>query len=328
MINKKLVLGVSLFLFGMMSYGQENLLNAKTPDEIGKKTAAEEALDNDNPLPYGYIGKRDILFSKKVWETIDLNQRVNFPLYFPTENSANNGNLGSERKSLFVVLTEAIEAGTIKEIYADSYFITKKSYDDVKGLFFFSQINSEGTDVYNRYQGEKKYKGKSEDEIIADLKTRNLLTEEHFDTMRIKPDDVSAYQIVGVWYFDKRQGELKYRILGICPLAPDALGKLRASQEGKEDDLVPVPLFWVFYPSARDVLHKAKGFNEKNSSMPLSFDHILNSRRFSSTITREENVYGDRDILDYLKDKSQMQLLEAERIKEKIRNFEQDMWNY
>lgn len=62
--------------------------------------------------------------------------------------------------------------------------------------------------------------------------------------------------------------------------------------------------------------------------MPFSFDHVLNSRRFSGVIYLEENVYGDREIKDYMKENSQMQLLESERVKEKIRNFELDMWNY
>jgi hypothetical protein len=62
--------------------------------------------------------------------------------------------------------------------------------------------------------------------------------------------------------------------------------------------------------------------------MPISFDNLLNSRRFNAVIFQEENVYGDRKIETYLKDNAQMELLESERIKEKIRNFEQDMWNY
>ena len=62
--------------------------------------------------------------------------------------------------------------------------------------------------------------------------------------------------------------------------------------------------------------------------MPITFDHLLNSRRFSAVIYKEENVYGDRLIKEYLKDNAQLQLLESERIKDKIRNFEQDMWNY
>jgi gliding motility associated protien GldN len=62
--------------------------------------------------------------------------------------------------------------------------------------------------------------------------------------------------------------------------------------------------------------------------MPITFDHLLNSRRFNGVIYKEENVYGDREIAEYMKDNSQMQLLESERVKEKIRDFEQDMWNY
>jgi gliding motility associated protien GldN len=89
-----------------------------------------------------------------------------------------------------------------------------------------------------------------------------------------------------------------------------------------------IELFWIFFPSARDVLHGAKAFNDANSAMPISFDQILNSRHFNSVIYKEENVYGDRSINDYMKDNAQNQLLEAERVKEKIRDFESDMWNY
>ncbi len=62
--------------------------------------------------------------------------------------------------------------------------------------------------------------------------------------------------------------------------------------------------------------------------MPISFDMILNSRRFNSVIYKEENVYGDREIKDYMANNALNQLLESDRIKEKIRSFEQDMWNY
>jgi len=87
-------------------------------------------------------------------------------------------------------------------------------------------------------------------------------------------------------------------------------------------------LFWVFFPSTRNVLHDAKVFNPKNASHPISFDHLLNSRRFSGVIVREENVYGNRKISDYVRGNSLFQLLEAGKIKEDIRNREMDMWNY
>lgn len=308
-MNSRKILFTALFMAGIGSASaQSNLLNAKTPDEIGVKTAAQDSLDNDKPLPYGYVGDRDILFGKKVWEVIDLNERVNFPMYFPVED-----NLGSDRKSLFSVLISAIKDSTLTEVYGDSYFRLKKTPEDIQTVFFFKELNDYGIEVMNQNPGA------TED----DLKAKGLLTDEHYSTSELTGADVSQYKVVGYWYFDKRQGELKYRMLGICPMAVDALTKLRQGSEAE-----PIELFWVYFPAARDILHNAKAFNERNSSMPITFDHLLNSRRFSSNIVKVENVYGDRLIEDYMKENAQMQLLESERIKETIRNFEQDMWNY
>ena len=101
-----------------------------------------------------------------------------------------------------------------------------------------------------------------------------------------------------------------------------------AAEAPGETDKEYTPMFWVFYPEARDVLSKAYAFNQKNMSKPFSFDRLINSRRFSGTIYKEANVYQDRDIRDYISNNALMQLLESERIKEKIRNKEQDMWSY
>ena len=147
------------------------------------------------------------------------------------------------------------------------------------------------------------------------------MDEQYIDRRFLTSRDVTGYLIKGCWYFDKRQGELKYRLLGISPVAP--IAKLSTS-----DNPDVIPLFWIYFPDAREVLHASYAFNDRNTSMPISFDRLLNSRRFNAVITREENVYGDREIQAYMKDNSQMQLLEAERVKDKIRDFEQDMWNY
>ena len=89
-----------------------------------------------------------------------------------------------------------------------------------------------------------------------------------------------------------------------------------------------VELFWVWFPGAREALHKAKAFNRKNTSQPITYDHLLNSRRFNAMIYKEDNVQGDRGVRDYINDNALMQLLEAERIKDQIRNMEIDLWNY
>ena len=94
-MNWRNFLLVTVFSLSTFSFAQSNLLNAKTPAEIGKKTEAEMVADNDKPLPYGYVGDRDVLMGKTVWEIIDVNQRVNFPMYYPIE-----GDLGPDRKHL------------------------------------------------------------------------------------------------------------------------------------------------------------------------------------------------------------------------------------
>lgn len=279
------------------SFAQSNLLNAKTPDQIGIKTAAQLISDNDKPLEYGYVHDRDVLMGKTVWEIIDLNERINFPLYFPIDTA----NIGSDRRPLYDVLTKAMQNGKITEVYTDSYFNTKKSLKDIQA----SLTRIDTTDA-------------GREQINAGIS----ISPEYIIPYNLTAEDVTQYKIKGFWYFDKRQSELKYRLLGICPVTPDVY----TMNSSEEKDYIE--LFWVFFPAARNVLHEAKSFNDKNSAMPISFDQILNSRRFNSVIYKEENVYGDRSIDEYMKDNAQNQLLESERVKEKIRNFESDMWNY
>ncbi len=278
------------------SFAQSNLLNAKTPDQIGLKSAAQLVSDNDKPLAYGYVHDRDVLMGKTTWEIIDLSEKINFALYFPVDTA----NIGSDRRSLYDVLTRAMRNGKITEVYSDSYFNTKKSLKDIQS----SLTRIDTTDA-------------GREQINAGIK----ISPEYIIKQDLTAEDVTQYKIKGYWYFDKRQSELKYRLLGICPVTPDVY-----TMNSDEKDYIE--LFWVFFPAAREVLHDAKAFNDKNSAMPVSFDQILNSRRFNSVIYKEENVYGDRAIDEYMKDNAQNQLLESERVKEKIRNFEQDMWNY
>lgn len=301
---KNLLLVVFSVLGASVSFAQSNLLNAKTPDEIGKKTAAQLESDNDKPLPYGYVHDRDVLMGKTMWEVIDLDERINFPLYYPVDTAY----VGKDRRSLFQVLLNGIKQGKITEVYGDDYFNSKRTLKDIESVFKYIDTTDAGKDEINNYYDDYK-------------SGRKVLSAEYINVTELTAKDVSGYRIKGFWYFDKRQSELKYRLLAICPIATEARDKAKGNTDAIE-------LFWVYFPAIRDVLHEAKSFNDKNSAMPISFDHLLNSRRFSGVIYKEENVYGDRTIQDYMKENAQMQLLESERVKEKIRNFEQDMWNY
>ncbi|CAM2974070.1 protein involved in gliding motility GldN [Flavobacterium succinicans] len=330
MMNVRFFIVAIVSVFGSVAgFSQSNLLNAKTPSEIGLKTAAQRISDNDKPLAYGYVHDRDILMGKTTWEIIDLSEKINFPLYFPIDTA----NIGQDRRSMYDVLTKAMKMGKITEVYTDSYFNTKKSLKDIQASLSRVDTTDAGRELINQdpdaYRSRVVKKkvvtgtGKNKkvsyvDETVGPTKTIPL---EYIIKNDLTAQDVAQYKIKGFWYFDKRQSELKYRLLGICPVTPDVF-----TMNSEEKDYIE--LFWIFFPAAREVLHEAKAFNEKNSTMPISFDQILNSRRFNGVVYKEENVYGDRAIEEYMKDNSQNQLLESERIKEKIRNFEQDMWNY
>ena len=112
--------------------------------------------------------------------------------------------------------------------------------------------------------------------------------------------------------------------MGIAPYATD-VSTLDQGAAAFESE--PVPLFWVWFPDAREALNNNKVFNTRNSSQPITFDNMLNSRRFNATVYKEENVYEDRQVKEYIYEDALRQLLESERIKSVIRDFEQDLWN-
>ena len=334
---KNLLSAVLVFIGSFTTFAQSNLLNAKTPEDIGKKTAAQLESDNDKPLPYGYVHDRDVLMGKMIWEEIDLDERVNFPLYFPIDTM----DVAKDRRSLFQVLLNGIKSGKITEVYGDDYFNTKKTLADMFSAFrYLKVVEPVGTDfidadkqnLYNlliTYREGEFNKTKNPGDTFVMPKMEDLVAEdyvpviprEYYEETFLDAKDISGFKIKGFWYFDKRQSEMKYRLLAISPLATEARDKAKGNSDS-------IPLFWVYFPAVRDILHTAKSFNDKNTAMPISFDHLLNSRRFSGNIYKEENVYGDREIEKYMKDNALNQLLESERVKEKIRNFESDMWNY
>ena len=285
MIRKLFYTVVIALLVTNYTSAQSNLLNATKVEQIGKQTKEKIAADNDSPLAYGYIDDRDILWSKVVWEFVDLNQKINLPYYFPVDTA----NISNDRRSLFDTLLKGIRKGDINNIYSDSFFTSKITGSEI-------------------------------DEKLVNIR----LNGDYPDTFRIQTQDIEGYMMKGMWYFDKRLGELKYRLLALAPMGKDVLTLGLPDIEDEE----LYELFWVFYPSARNILHKAKVFNPKNVSQPISYDHLLNARRFSSVIVREENMYGNRKIADYIRGNSLFQLLEADRIKESIRDKEIDMWNY
>lgn len=143
--------------------------------------------------------------------------------------------------------------------------------------------------------------------------------EEQMQVVRndINPEDVKRFRLKEVWFFDEETSTLQVRVLGIAPLID------------KTDDngnfLYEKPMFWVYYPEARNLLSRERVFNVGNDASPITWEDLMEMRFFASYIYKESNV-RDRRLQDYLTGVDL--LLEADKIKQEIFNFEHDLWSY
>ena len=136
----------------------------------------------------------------------------------------------------------------------------------------------------------------------------------------IDVSDIKRYRLKEIWFFDEEASLMKVRIMGIAPL------KDLVTDDG--DYLGEEALFWVYFPEARDFLSKHRVPNDFNDFAPMSWADVFDSRFFSSYITKQSNTLGMRvkDMFD--EDQGLDMLLEGEKIKMELFNFEHDLWEY
>jgi gliding motility associated protien GldN len=130
-------------------------------------------------------------------------------------------------------------------------------------------------------------------------------------------ENVKRFRIKEVWYFDENTGTMKVRILGIAPLIE--------AYDDNDNFKFERPLFWVYYPECRELLAKQQVFNSFNDRALTTWDDLFEMRLFSSYIYKTSNVRNDR-IRDYASGVDM--LLEADKIKNELFNFEHDLWTY
>ena len=169
---------------------------------------------------------------------------------------------------------------------------------------------------------------------IDRLNEAGKLTEEEkkefTNVYETKTENVKVLKIKGMWYIDRRDSQMKYRLLGIAAMGQDPSTMGQYGPDGQplaaKDELID--LFWVYYPDAREVLANSVAFNNKNLSSDITFDDLLNARRFSTVIYKTANGLGNGVIKDYIPRDADSQLEESERLKAQILQMENDMWNY
>jgi len=252
----------------------------------------KENTQTRTPLAYPFLREADVMWSKKIWRILDLNEKINLPLKYPSSESTN------DRKNLIDVLLNATKEGTLTAYdYMNDEFllpITMKQVEERGGSRIDTQRLMRADPPYDEY-----------DTVIA--KDFNY-------------DDVVAFRVKEEWFFDNQRSVMEVRIIGLAPLiyAKDEQGNVR---EGN----VKIPICWFYYPECRKLLAASETFNRQNDAERRTFDDIFQKRLFSSYIYKEANVY-DRTIGDYKTGIAT--LYESERIKADIANLEHDMWEY
>lgn len=243
------------------------------------------------PMPLPMVREADVFWSKMVWRIIDLREKINQPLYYPTTPIEG-------LTSLPALLLRGIETGQLTAYDA-------RNDDDFKNPLTVAEVKEAfGAEVRTREVRNFE---------TGEMELRTIEGE-------IRLEEVKQFMIKEEWYFDKQNSRLQVRIIGICPI-----------QEFYREEMEDSPLqrrrvFWIYYPEARELLASNEVFNPYNDSGRMSFDDLFVKRHFNSYIVQESNVYNNRIISQYLVGKNAM--LESKRIEDKIFNFEQDLWEY
>ncbi len=265
---------------------------------VKKSLRRDAAVDDDLvrdrvPLAYEHLRADDAVYRHKVWREIDTREKLNLPFRYRAQE--NNGD-----QRFIMILLKAIQ-------------------DDK--VTVFSNEDDRFTTPMTKVQVAEAASGALVDVPIfgpdgTQTGTKQLRNEINFDSIykfRIKEEVV----------FDKESSRLFFRILGIAPI------KRVVTSGGM--DFGDAEMFWVYYPDMREIFAKYEVYNGKNAGARMSWEELFESRMFYGRIIKStiDNPY-DQFIKNYkgLQENTILQLLEGENIKDKIFNYEQDLWSY
>ncbi len=138
------------------------------------------------------------------------------------------------------------------------------------------------------------------------------IVQEEFD-----PAKVIKFKLKEDWFFDEETSTFQVRIIGLAPVIE--------SYSSDGNYLGDETMYWVYYPDLRPILSKYEAYNTGNDAIRLSWEDIFEARYFDSYITKQSNVY-DRVIQEYATGLDA--LFESDNIKQKLFEFEHDLWSY
>ena len=243
-------------------------------------------------IPYPSLREADVMYVRRIWQDIDLRQKINQMFYFPVDPI-------EDRKNLFDVIRYALEVEGSLTAYG-----TGPAGDDDE--FRYPYTGAQVDSVLNPVVIIPQFDPVT-GEVIGSMEAETTLNSQDIVRYRVKED----------WVWDRQRSQRQVRIIGIAPIIE------KKDDEGNSQGLAP--LFWLYYPECRYVFANAECYNYENDAQRRTFEEIFQKRFFSSYIVKETNVF-DRSIADYAQGLDA--LLESERIKDELFTIEHDLWHY
>lgn len=266
--------------------------NSVTPSLRNDNAFDKSNLNSRTPLNYEHLRWDDALFAEKVWRELDLREKMNQS--FRYEAVDDNGS------QLFInMLLKAVQSGQVTA-FSDDRFSTPMTIDAVNGL------------TMGQADTVPQYDVKQIDKIVGYVVTRASFDAKSVNKLRIKEE----------WVFDRESSRMFVRILGIAALKTEYFPNTTKERGSSV-------MFWIYYPDLRPMLAKNEVYNPKNMGQSrMTWEELFESRMFSSYVVKStiDNA-GNKNIKQVIKDPI-LALIEGDNIKEKIFNYEQDLWSY
>lgn len=260
--------------------------------------AIERNLVKDRtPLAYEHLREDDAVFREKLWREIDIREKMNLSFRYAADED--NGN-----QRFISILMKAIQDGP-----------------DNGGVTVFNSIDDRFTTPMTVAEVAEKISGGVVS--VPQYDSLGNVTSYKNVTAEVNLDSFYKFRIKEEVIFDKESSRLFWRILGIAPV--------RNIITSQGLNLGETEMFWVYYPDMRPIFAKFEVYNPKNMGARMSWEELFESRFFYGRIIKStlDNPY-DRFLSDYggLRDNKILQLLEGENIKDRIFNYEQNLWSY
>jgi len=306
---KRLVCSIfvsSLLAIGIISaQPSAGVDSATTALEAKMEVYVKENIPFKKPIPFAHVREADVLYEKTVWRLVDLRQKRNHSLYFPTIQANANRRIGG-RVNFFTLLMEGLERGEITAydpiVISDEFATSQiRSFSEIISNPLLKQEDKTET-VTSVFTGR---------DTLINIRGRNALEQ----------DDVVRLIIKEKYFFDKRHSFLDRRVIGIQPVFI-----IQEEVDGGDPKTTIIPVMWLYFPEIRPLLARHSVWNDFNEAQNVSYDDFFMQHRYEGLIIKEANVHNNRFISQYIFGVDA--LFEAARIENEVFNWEQDMWEY